>query len=248
MIAYSLTSLGSEDIGLLRIALLQREINAGRSNEELLETLVTHTLKPFSPLYAFIATGHSEGFFSLEAEYRGEAGLADTLAEIDPASDHPISLAMQSSHLICIASESPLHGNEVETIYLPLGNSRETRRVLVIGLTEPLVDKGQANAFFEVISQIFAKHFHDLTSKATPLLMLKAVQVAEGSTLADIKLSQRQLQIAEMIADGMTNRQISRQLGYTEATIRYETIKLYERLRVKNRAQASSRIRELLSK
>lgn len=78
--------------------------------------------------------------------------------------------------------------------------------------------------------------------------MRKAVQVAEGSTLADIKLSQRQLQIAEMIADGMTNRQISRQLGYTEATIRYETIKLYERLRVKNRAQASSRIRELLSK
>ena len=58
-------------------------------------------------------------------------------------------------------------------------------------------------------------------------------------------LSDRQMVIAKMIAQGMTNRTIARELGFSEATIRYETIKLYERLRVKNRSHAAARIHQL---
>ena len=70
-----------------------------------------------------------------------------------------------------------------------------------------------------------------------------------GSTNADsevtLGLSDRQMVIAKMIAQGMTNRTIARELGFSEATIRYETIKLYERLRVKNRSHAAARIHQL---
>jgi DNA-binding CsgD family transcriptional regulator len=59
------------------------------------------------------------------------------------------------------------------------------------------------------------------------------------------EFSERQIQIALLIASGATNAEIARELGYSPATIRYETVKLYERLRVKNRSQASSRIREI---
>jgi DNA-binding CsgD family transcriptional regulator len=62
---------------------------------------------------------------------------------------------------------------------------------------------------------------------------------------ANLELSDRQYQIAILIASGATNADIARKLGFSAATIRYETVKLYERLRVKNRSQASSRIREL---
>jgi hypothetical protein len=62
---------------------------------------------------------------------------------------------------------------------------------------------------------------------------------------ADIELTERQYQIAVLIASGATNSDIAKKLGYSAATIRYETVKLYERLRVKNRSQASSRIREM---
>jgi len=61
----------------------------------------------------------------------------------------------------------------------------------------------------------------------------------------DLDLTERQLQIAVEISKGTTNSAIARMLGFSDATIRYETVKLYERLRVKNRSQASSRIREL---
>lgn len=61
----------------------------------------------------------------------------------------------------------------------------------------------------------------------------------------ELKLTERQHQIAILIASGETNSTIARTLGYSAATIRYETVKLYERLRVKNRSQASSRIQEM---
>jgi len=60
-----------------------------------------------------------------------------------------------------------------------------------------------------------------------------------------VNLTERQNQIAALIASGATNSAIARELCFSDATIRYETVKLYERLRVKNRSQAASRIREL---
>jgi DNA-binding CsgD family transcriptional regulator len=60
-------------------------------------------------------------------------------------------------------------------------------------------------------------------------------------------MSARQVRIAEMIADGATNREIAQTLNFSESTARYETIKIYERLQVKNRAQAASMIRRYLS-
>jgi hypothetical protein len=50
-----------------------------------------------------------------------------------------------------------------------------------------------------------------------------------------------------MIADGLTNREIAKTLNFSESTARYETIKIYERLQVKNRAQAAAMVRSLIS-
>jgi DNA-binding CsgD family transcriptional regulator len=60
-------------------------------------------------------------------------------------------------------------------------------------------------------------------------------------------MSDRQLSIAKMIADGLTNREIAKTLNFSESTARYETIKIYERLQVKNRAQAAAMVRSLIS-
>ena len=68
---------------------------------------------------------------------------------------------------------------------------------------------------------------------------------AHSDSDVTLGLSDRQMVIAKMIAQGMTNRNIARELGFSEATIRYETIKLYERLRVKNRSHAAARIHQL---
>lgn len=77
---------------------------------------------------------------------------------------------------------------------------------------------------------------------------IKSSPKSDGSELkAKYHMSARQIRIAEMIADGATNREIAQTLNFSESTARYETIKIYERLQVKNRAQAASMIRHYLS-
>lgn len=103
------------------------------------------------------------------------------------------------------------------------------------------IDWNQSSALQEAITII--AHLSHLINMKTPHAR------DHGPTNSDsevtLGLSDRQMVIAKMIAQGMTNRTIARELGFSEATIRYETIKLYERLRVKNRSHAAARIHQL---
>ena len=76
----------------------------------------------------------------------------------------------------------------------------------------------------------------------------KPTEGEEGSTILETQyhLTTRQVEIARMIVDGASNRQIAQALYFSESMARYETVKIYERLRVKNRAQAAGMIRTLL--
>lgn len=53
------------------------------------------------------------------------------------------------------------------------------------------------------------------------------------------RLSERQVTIAKFILAGLTNKEIAQELNLSAATIRYECVRLYERLGAKNRASAA---------
>jgi DNA-binding CsgD family transcriptional regulator len=77
----------------------------------------------------------------------------------------------------------------------------------------------------------------------------KTTALGEASTILETKyrMTLRQVEIATMIADGASNREIALALFFSESMARYETVKIYERLQVKNRAQAAGLIRSVLS-
>jgi DNA-binding NarL/FixJ family response regulator len=72
-----------------------------------------------------------------------------------------------------------------------------------------------------------------------------AVRGADASTLTD-----RQLQILPLLADGMPNKRIAQALGLTEGTIKQHLKDLFKRLNASNRTQAVNEARRqgLLSK
>lgn len=245
MLATHSSKFSSEDSNLLRISMLQRAMNEGKQADVLLRTLATHTLVSYDCLYAFIATLGDDDKFYLEAQFDCEASLLKELKSIDPNSDHPLSLAIHAAHLVCITGDLQASDSEKMTIYLPLIGIMTKRRILVMGFKRAFPLNDNAEIFFDVIAQSLVIYFQGQMN-APSLVALPTDNLINKAALEDVNLSERQIMIAKMIAEGSTNRQISRTLGFTEATIRYETIKLYERLRVKNRAQASSRIRELL--
>jgi DNA-binding NarL/FixJ family response regulator len=58
-------------------------------------------------------------------------------------------------------------------------------------------------------------------------------------------LTTRQIQIIELMAEGLVNVEIAGQLLLSESTIRQETVRIYRALGVPNRAEASKKARAL---
>ena len=59
------------------------------------------------------------------------------------------------------------------------------------------------------------------------------------STADDVRLTQRQLAVLGLMAEGMSNRQISLRVGYSESTVRHETMAIYRALGVGDRRTAA---------
>lgn len=97
-----------------------------------------------------------------------------------------------------------------------------------------------------IIQSMMSEEFKDLRGGANNQIQKNVNPISTNALKENYHMSDRQIRIAEMIADGATNREIAQTLSFSESTARYETIKIYERLQVKNRAQASSMIRSYL--
>ena len=98
-----------------------------------------------------------------------------------------------------------------------------------------------------IIQSMMVGEFADIRVSGA-MSQIKLCPKSENGELHEkYHMSSRQIRIAEMIADGATNREIAQTLNFSESTARYETIKIYERLQVKNRAQAAAMIRQYLS-
>lgn len=89
--------------------------------------------------------------------------------------------------------------------------------------------------------QDLAVSLHEMHSELIPTIPIK--NVAQMSTAADSipepfdKLSRRQLAVAQLIAKGMTNYQISCELGITENTVKLYVSQILRLTRVHNRTQ-----------
>ncbi|HSN06065.1 MAG TPA: LuxR C-terminal-related transcriptional regulator [Candidatus Angelobacter sp.] len=60
-------------------------------------------------------------------------------------------------------------------------------------------------------------------------------------------LTSRQLELLRRVADGHTNRQIARDLGLSEGTVRKHLEHIYARLEVRSRTEALARMRDVLA-
>jgi DNA-binding CsgD family transcriptional regulator len=58
-------------------------------------------------------------------------------------------------------------------------------------------------------------------------------------------LTKRQITIIDMMGRQMTNMQIARELGYSESTVRHETMRIYETLQANGRREAVALARKL---
>ncbi len=162
---------------------------------------------------------------------------------------HPVTDCARTEEVLAISNSQEFinryptvawgHG---PSIFVPLRVGPLVDGVFVMVFQEgQLIDWDQSTDLQEAIKVL--AHLSHLINMKTP--HSKDHGHSNSDSEVALGLSDRQMVIAKMIAQGMTNRTIARELGFSEATIRYETIKLYERLRVKNRSHAAARIHQL---
>lgn len=197
----------------------------------------------FSQIYAFDREGRLAPKITFGVSDDGQHGVSLATDQL-----HPVTDCARTEDSLAIPSHS-----EYQRRYPTLGwgNGPSIFVPLRVG---PLVDGVFAMVFRRDHTVDWSENL-DLQeaiyviAQLTHLISYQGSNTRETSSPSDpsinLGLSDRQLVIAKMIAQGMTNRAIASELGFSEATIRYETIKLYERLRVKNRSHAAARIHQL---
>ena len=117
--------------------------------------------------------------------------------------------------------------------------------LLAIILTGYLFKRAGANAFLELIADLEQGRAPFSPGLAAKILAefarLGNTPAAHTESLAAANtpaLTQRQIQVLTLVAQGQTYKEIGDMLGLTERTVKYHMGKILERLHVKNRAQA----------
>lgn len=85
-------------------------------------------------------------------------------------------------------------------------------------------------SFFETVGGLFALQLSKSVSNPNP--------EADSITALINLFTRRQREVLQLVSDGLTNFQIATELGFSESTIRQETMRIYEILGATGRADA----------
>lgn len=227
----------------------------GGSDHELEETLKYLTLFTFAPLGCvgtFLSVIKLDGTAELICKFGLRKDIFDYFpAQISLSEENPITSAVRNRTLVWI-DQSPDWGDanagarnkELESIVTsficwPIERNRAPVATLSAFCSAEIDRTPEVSAFVKAINSIFAIFFNRLNNGMKELhkddtILNSARLVFEGR-----KLTERQYQILELMAQGKTNVAISQILGFSESTIRQESIRIYEKLRCDGRKEAT---------
>jgi DNA-binding NarL/FixJ family response regulator len=98
---------------------------------------------------------------------------------------------------------------------------------------------GEIDSFLGTIANVLSLYLYSGKEIAEPTKNRTNRSIAFNDKSRDESLTERQLLILKLISENRTNISISELLGYSESTIRQETIKIYAKLGCNGREEAS---------
>ena len=198
-----------------------------------------------------------------EVEMLGQFGINPEIWQVYPQGTsvfdkYPITDAMRTRRTVWI-NTLPDWGQEypllapyafpgTERSFICLAIEKCATPVAVVGIfTSPIIEvDGEIDAFLGTIANILSLYIYseEKLVSSEKVLMDKSVALKTGQS--NSALTERQILILKLISENRTNIVISERLGYSESTIRQETIKIYAKLGCNGREEASSIYRESL--
>jgi DNA-binding CsgD family transcriptional regulator len=169
---------------------------------------------------------------------------------------YPITDAMRNRKTVWI-NTLPEWGDEypllkpyefpgTERSFICLAIEKCATPVAVVGIfASPVIEvDSQIDAFLGTIANILCLYLYSEKKSPTSMDTLSNKSITLRKNQASQVLTQRQILILKLISENRTNMTISERLGYSESTIRQETIKIYANLGCNGREEASEIYRQ----
>ena len=235
-----------ENIGEL-ISFIQRE---NPSLDELCQFAVLRTFNFLEATALFGASLEGNGTIRPTGQFGFSQAIMESWEKSSIDDDLPTADALKTNNIIWLANKAEWNRDYPDLVKYEQELSANTfiawpisirgAYMSVLGLCAKKVmpPTPLLISFFETVGGIIALQLSQNISKAS---------AKEGdSFVAHFNLfTRRQRDIIRLVADGLTNGQIGGELGFSESTIRQETMRIYEILGAAGRAEAIKMYRTL---
>lgn len=225
-----------------RLARLGQFLAAGPSVLAVLEYLTVNSLKEWRAHAAWIACPQPTGVFDLEGSYGSVDAHSFAAAPPSVWGPNPLALALEiedgQTALVTDLKQTtlPFMGPDIEhLITCSTYPAAQVRYVLGIGSEGNREMADQCSQALLEMTPLLATY---LGLHGSRLGTAPENSRSAGSRDAQSSLTPRQSTILRLLSENMKNREIAFAIGYSESTVRIETIAIYEKLGVSGRREA----------
>jgi len=225
--------------------------------DEVLAHMVLRVLAPLDTTSAFVSELNSENIISDIASFGIGRGTKDNYPGVyDLRAKYPLTDAIRNRSVVWINTlpqwpdEYPLlkdleyKTGEKTFFCFPIEKCGTPIAVIGIFGKSVIHPDAEITAFLKAIGNIFALQLFSNKDAAPDTRSIPVRQRIGQIANENTKLTERQSLILKMMSEGRTNSGIGELLGYSESTIRQETIRIFATLNCHGREEASEIYRE----
>ena len=217
------------------------------SPNELGRHLTLNTFNFLNPKSVYFASLDNEGFLTAVDCFGVSEDLLAPFTKLNLKQNFPHCVSVRTGKILIAAnqaewSEKYPEFNDVPKTFgwqamvtIPINVNRTPIGAMSITFVDSLETNQDFLNFIEAISSLVA-----LQLIRAPHGRLGSISLNSSNSQFENELTKREIEILKLIADGLTNTQIARKMGYSESTIRHETMKIYELFNVSGRKEAVS--------
>lgn len=203
---------------------------------DLCRKLVHSALTNESTIGASIFSIDQQAQFQLVGSY----GRGLPVSGVSVWDEHPFGVAARSGKLHNTTVQA-IDGSDVEAYCLPLTKGPDPIGILCLTLAAGSKLNTISPEALSVVSKVTGIWLDSLGVNSSS----NTYGAQSSSTPSPESLTERQLTVLRLMAEGKTNAQIAQDLILSESTIRQETVKIYRALGVSARSEASKRAKHL---
>ncbi len=216
--------------------------------DEVSQFLVLDVLRELKPRAALISVFDSSGDVSAAGSFGLPSDISRALRHLSLWDKAPsVDVIRDGEPLFFNSRESIVHeypwleGYEAllsPTVVWPLALGTQRLGSLQVHFADP-VDQDDADPLFSGSAPILGLYI-SLCSLAAAQSEVESTQtsISAKSAHSESELTSRQLRILHLLADGLTNPQIASRIGFSDSTVRQETMAIYRFLGASGRRDA----------